>query len=145
MRRRKKLWIVCAALAVVVALCAFTLLYRPVPYRFLEGSRYVKTVIFSDMASRRYIVRGTVNSVTARALEELTPQDGWKSDSVSDGPVLISKPRSRVSVFIGAKLGGPAFFPPGEPWIRNQPGTVSVIVTEPTTLFDRFLVWLESR
>ena len=93
MKRRKKLWIACAALAVVVALCTFALLYRPAPpYRFLDGAvldRFeVRTVppyavpagprlLPKRVTFSAYKVTGTVESVTKAAAKELPAMDGW--------------------------------------------------------------------
>ena len=141
MKRRKKLWIACAALAVVVALCAGALLYRPVPYRFLEGSRYEKTDV--DMhrlrvgTYRAYRVNGTMSSVTARAKSELAPQDGWEVYYV-DHQVTFKQGDNWVLLTSGLATA--------QEWFPDEPGTVSVVViVEKPTFIGRLHAWLENR
>ncbi len=145
MKRSKKIWIVCAALAVVVVLCAFALLYRPVPYRFLEGSRYVKTEYARqadiDFAVRSYRVRGTVDSVAKRAQLELTPQDGWRLPRrYPDGSVQFGNGDIGVNITTKEIYVEPEFEPMAE-----VPGTVYVTIDEEATFIDRVLVWIHNR
>jgi hypothetical protein len=86
MKRRKKLWIACVALAAVVVLCAFALLYQPVPYRFLEGALLEpyeqfwtppKVWIRPGETVVSYRLTGTVEDTVEKAQDELTPAEGW--------------------------------------------------------------------
>jgi hypothetical protein len=139
-KRRKKLWIACVALAGVVALCALALLYRPVPYRFLEGSRYVKSEYWVDGGDEAtysfYRLHGTVDSVFERASAELSPQNGWQ--------VIWREGEAEIGT--GDKwLWIAPYWTTAEGTFPKEPGTVYVVVEVETRPLDRFLRWLDSR
>jgi hypothetical protein len=140
-KRRKKLWIVCAALAVVVALCAFALLYRTVPYKFLEGSKLDKIVLAEGDLSdgtwgawtiRVYISNKPADIVLAAARKELDPADGWV---IEEHPAVVSFRRDKTDEAINV----------GSVNSRKHPLTGGAGVFTRTTLQDRVLVWLHNR
>ncbi len=153
MKRRKKLWIACAALGVVVALCAFALLYRPVPYKFLDGASLVgvsnKSTYLSlssttalappmkELTTYRYAFEGSFESVTAIARKELTAQDHWRWSGGDDGLML-------ATAWNGVEERSVAIYDSGK-----TPGTenprVHVTVTKPTSPLDRVLAWMHNR
>ncbi len=149
MKRRKKLWIAGAALAVVVMLCALALLFRPKPYDFLNGARLVgvssdrayvslgtTTALALPMKERttyRYTLERDFESVTVAAGRELTKQDDWVW-SAPDG-LMVATAWNRTgddSVAI-YESGG------------EERKRVHVTVTVPTSTLDRVLTWLHNR
>jgi hypothetical protein len=150
MKRRKKLWIACAALAVVLALCAYALIYRPKPYDFLSGARLDGVRVgrtYARMASTtalapskeerttyKYALDESFESVTDAARRELREPDGWMWSDVEEGLMLAlawnSVTEESVAIY---KTGGEG----------RQRAHVTVI--RPTTLFDRTLAWLYDR
>ncbi len=86
MKRRKKLWIACAALAVVIVLCVLSLTNKPPPHLFLrtakfEGSDSSRITLSTGEKQlyefREYKVEGTLGDVLADAQKELTAGKGW--------------------------------------------------------------------
>jgi hypothetical protein len=142
-KQRKKLWIACAALVVVVALCAAALLYQPVPYRFLEGSQYLGNEIVGYAGTERthhaYRVHGTFDSVVESARLELTPKEGW---SVHVYPKAVELKKARKIVAILDDTPGRLTGQGSSPDVRE---TVHVGVSEPTTLLDRVLSWMSGK
>lgn len=145
MKRFKKVWIVCAALAVVVALCAFALLNRPVPYRFLEGSHYEKTEIVPilleehDVAMREYRVQGSLDAVAERAIAELRPADGWQHERARN---YVHITNSNQEDLLTLTCLSPQERQDGGLPARSD--TVWVYIVRPATPMDRFLVWMQS-
>lgn len=136
-----------AALAVVVALCSFALLYRPVPYRFLEGSHYEKTEIVNlfwlgakDAASQEYRVQGPLDAVVEVAIAELRPADGWQHDRRSNYLYISSSKQEDLLTL--------TCLSPQERQVGGSPArsdTVWVYIVRPATPIDRFLAWIQSR
>jgi len=149
MKRRKKLWIACAALAVVVALCAFALLYRPKPYDFLNGARLVKVsneVYYANLSSTtvlappktahttyRYELEEDFDSATAAARMELTKEGNWEW-SAPDG-------LNMASAINRVRLESVAIYETGR---AGQP-RVHVTVSKRTSTLDRVVGWLHNR
>jgi hypothetical protein len=144
MKRRKKIWITCAAMVVVVVLCALALLSRPVPYRFLEGSRYEGTEVYNAPGTstyyfiRYYRMRGTVDPVAGKAQAELTPQDGWMLDRHPGGDVQFCK-TGHVVLITAYET------PYAAERVRFTyvPGAVLIRVFAPATFADRVIAWFE--
>lgn len=143
-RRRKKVWIACTVLAVVWVLYAFALLYRPIPYRFLEGTREAKREVVDgpkgDATLLSFKVRGTMDALVAKAQEELNPEDGWSLRRVGTSEVHIEN--GDRAVIIDA-LGGIWATENGR--IPLERGTVHVTVVEMATPLDRVREWLHHR
>ena len=144
MKRRKKLWIACAALAVVVGLCAFALLYRQRPYRFLDGAELNRVGISRyglwyppgrsphDYACYEYKMTGTVQSVAAEAQSDLDPYDGWVWNLPSDASAVNRAEDAWVSIQVPKATSS------------NSSG-VKVVVCGRATAYDRFQEWLHNR
>lgn len=134
MKRRKKLWIAFAALAVVVALCAIALLYRPVPFDFLRGARLREIKTYTDGSAHYVRVTYFVPRITARvaaeARPELRPELGWAS---SDAGWYVA--------FVNAKRDESVHIEALDPVMQDRIA-VYVSVTRPAHLFDRIRAWL---
>ncbi len=152
MKRRKKLWIACAALVVLVALCTLALAYRPAPpYRFLQESRLEGISNYSfgvrnsstaappppkpDITTYRYVVEGSFESVAAEARKELTDEENWEW-SITEGFVACAR-KPMQDEFVAVHATGKS----------ADAGSQSVIVTvtKETTLLDRVLAWMHNR
>ena len=140
MKRRKKIWIACAALGVVVALCAFVWTYRPMHYRFLDGAVYEGTSIAvshstreSPRASHRFRLKGTWESALSAVAAELSTAQGWKP--TGNPAWMFSHTTSETSV---------VFY--RSEWVTHRvtPGAIYVYVNEPATTWDRILNWLHA-
>ena len=152
MKRRKKLWIACAAVAVVVASCAVALFYRPVPHQFMVGAHWEETQIPSMMpgtAFRTYTLHGEYDSVVDQAKAELRAEDGWRTvGSAGNGSLIIANDDRDEDVHLADGFGEWGTEPD---WVRERrkhpqlASFVTVIVTEKATPLDRFLNWIHNR
>jgi hypothetical protein len=135
-KRRKKLWIACAALAVVVTLCALALCYRPGEYEFLRDSKMVQartwfassTMPLTRRVTYCYRMDGPYEEVLTAAKRDLIVEERWGSIDVGEqGAVFVLKADERSVVIF-----------------KPQPGfeRVQVTVTSDATLFDRMIVWM---
>ncbi len=147
-KRRKKIWIACAALAVVVALCAFALFYRSSPYQFLRGATLVSIDVASepfsiprppDRTYFKYRLRGAFAGVVAAAREELAPKDGWEEWTQDEYSLLTHDDRGEVIVATKGAWGSK------KDRFAYEPGTIQVLVVRPTTTLDRVLAWMHNR
>jgi hypothetical protein len=143
MKRRKKLWIACAALAVVVALCAFALTYTPVPYDFLDGATVERVERASGPSMTgptkgdtlyEYQVEGTLEEVLAIARNELTSEKGWTWHDLGNGSHLAHHPSHEVSNYFYETAAR-----------RNGQEYVRIQVFKPTSWLDGFAEWLHNR
>ena len=150
MKRRKKLWIICAALA-VVGLCTVALMTRPRQFAFLRGA----TVESVDIESSAHgppgvwVITGyqrdcTITEFIEGAREELKLDEGWRWPDeplffrrAGDGPI-VENPGEQTSVWFGQPTGSTV--PPLE-W--KEP--VEVQVMRPATPFERLLYWAGMR
>ncbi len=141
MKRRKKIWIACAALAVVVVLSAFALHYRPVPYEFLRdaipvsaGSNIVERSWgpVRYLSIQRFLIDDSLASVADRSMNELTTEDGWEwRGSISDGKIEgYSSAKNQVVELIAT------------PTEHNY---VSVSTTRPANFLEGAYHWLLAR
>jgi hypothetical protein len=142
MKLRNRRWVVCATLAVVVALCALALLSRRAPYRFLGASRYEMTEVHRGIggpgqAYRYFSVPGTVESVTAMVAKELRNEDGWQLYRTGD---TVQFSNAGIPTVVGVAPRAHVF---GRR--ADEPRTVIIIVVEPATLSDRVLTRLQGR
>lgn len=140
MKRRKKLWIASAALAVVVVLCAYAWTYRPMRYRFLDGAVYEGTSVDVPhstgeplIATHRFRLEGTWLSALMAADAELTKAQGWTP--IGDPAWMFSHTTSETSVVIYRSE-----------WVTHRvtPGAIYVYVNEPATTWDRILNWIHA-
>ncbi len=132
----------CAAGAVVVALCAFALLSRPASYRFLEASRYEMTEVDRGIggpgqAYRYFSVPGTIESVTSMVAKELRKEDGWQLYRTGD---IVQFSNAGIPTVVGVAPRAHVFGSRAD-----EPRTVIIIVVEPATLSDRVLARLQGR
>ena len=151
MKRRKKLWIASAALAVVVALCALALLYRQVPYRFLEGTTFVSVRPFtgvlqsywssplrsaSDYTIYEYRTERSADDVFDTAYRELKGRAEWQYlITIGGGSYECWNDRSNEMIsidYINNDIEG------RKPFVRIKE-------IHPTTTIDRVLNWLHNR
>ncbi len=147
MKRRKRLWIACAALAVVVVLCAFALAYRPAPYEFLRDARPTNIAVYKfypnlpagttrtvDYVSCTYALDGTVEAVVKAARQELPASDGWRWGSGTQNNYAANRAPEFALVAI-------------EPLYPENPKAPRVCVRTafPATPMDRIMAWLHNR
>ena len=147
MKRRKKLWIAYG----VLALCAFALLYRPVRYRFLEGTTLVSVRSHvgsvrtywsgpgrpaSDLTVHEYRTARSAFDVFDTAYKELKPNGDWEHVITIGGgsyECINNRTDEMIAIdYIDYDLKGK------EPFVRIQE-------IHPTTAIDRVLVWLYNR
>jgi hypothetical protein len=131
-KRRKKIWIVCAALVVVLVFSVLAVLNRPMPYKFLENSKLVDIVVTSRGSSNRatyfYETVDPARTVAAASASELLPSEGWSMKywddmAVAMNPVLDE----RVTFWPTAAVG------------TGRPQTVEI--EQSATMLDRFRAW----
>ncbi|MEX2244837.1 MAG: hypothetical protein WD716_13450 [Fimbriimonadaceae bacterium] len=146
MKRRKKLWIACAALAVVVA-CTLALVTRSRQFEFLRGA----TVDSVDVSTNSHGPEGvwgiteyqldcTITEFNERARKELTSDKGWRWP---DEPQLFRGPGFFTIVENALEKTVVSF---GQPWNSAVPplewkGPVSIQVIRPATPIGRLRYW----
>jgi hypothetical protein len=137
MKRRKGLWIACAAIA-AVTLGALAATHRPVPYEFLRGAalaRGASSRLGQDYANTRraYIASGTLESVVAKAKAELTPEKGWEWNAPrAQDPFICENAATETWI---------AFYHSDEVPLAG-PRRPAVIVVRPTRFGDGFFTWV---
>ena len=150
MKRRKKIWIACAALAVVAA-CTLAFMTRARQFEFLRGA----TVDSVDISTNSHGPEGvwviteyqldcTITEFNERARKELTSEKGWRwpdEPRLFDGPgyfTIVENAREKTAVSFG------------QPWNSAVPplewkGPVSVQVNRPATPIERLRYWAAER
>lgn len=139
-KRFTRTWIVVAALAFVVTVCALALIYRPANYKFLQGADsddpiQVRTSgsasAFGPVVLQKYAVGGPINAVMADARLELAAADGWTWEVLSKDVAACTRTADRTSIQFYADSN------------KSRPQTY-VRIYRPETPLDRFLAWIRS-
>ncbi len=142
MKKRKWLWITCATVAVVVAVCLIALAYSPVPFRFLAGAKLSPTEPFAyvhgptdSVLLTAYRAKGPMDALVGRARKELAPDPDWVwgTDEFGDPACTNSAEGRTIQFFVD---------PEG---MASDPHQVTVIHSRPATFLDRLRDWFDRR
>lgn len=141
MKKRKWLWIACAAVAAVLAVCWIVLAYNPVPFRFLSDAKispnnplvYVNARP-SSVVFTAYRAEGPIDALIEKARKELAsdPDWVWATDDFGE------------SCFNATEMESLLFFVDPE-GMASDPPQVSVIHSRPATFLDRLRDWFDRR